>query len=271
MIYILTLDESNTDGLAPDLVMAGFLGTARQYELLLRRLHQLQRSYGFSHFHGTDFKGRRGEFRGWSRSKCNDLIGEMARAVKATMTEGISMTLPQKQFVDEYKSVPPVKGEMQLSQYGVCFETCLDRAVTIVRAKGGRHRLNIVLENGHKNAGAAKAIFAAKKKELEPLGIHVMGDIQLLEKADSEALMFADFQAYASLLSDRRERAGGLGYSRLTYEEPRRRHAGLSFIQYPPGKLRVMKQRKADAALARRYVVAVAAPDVASLDPPPQD
>jgi hypothetical protein len=220
--------------------------------MLLRRLRRLQREFGFTTFHATDFKRRKGDFRGWSRQKSNDLIGALARAVRAEMTEGISITLPHAQYVEEYRDIPAVPGELHLSQYGVCFEACLARAVEIVRSCGAQHRLHVELESGHKNSGAAKTIFMAMKKDFEIQGVAVQGDIKLVRKVDSEGLMFADFQAHASLLSNRRELAGGLGYSQLTHEDPRKRDAGLTFIKYQTGTLRAMKARKAAIADARR-------------------
>jgi hypothetical protein len=252
MIFTLRLDESNTDGPAPDLVMAGLLGSSPQWKLLLRRLHALQREYGFTTFHATDFRRRKSAFRGWTRQKCSDLIGALAKAIRAEICEILSITVTHAQYVAEYRDVPAVRGEMHLSQYGICFEACLARAVEIVRGQAGRHRLNVELESGHKNAGAARAIFAAMKKELEARGVFLLGEVRLVKKADSEGLMFADYQAHASLLSDRRERAGGLGYSQLTNGKPRNREAGLTFIQYRPGTLREMKARKAAIAQARR-------------------
>lgn len=252
MLHTLRLDESNTDGPAPDIVMAGFLGSAREWDLLLRRLHRLQREYGFTTFHATDFRKRKGEFRGWSQQKCDDLVGAMARAVRDELSEGLSCTLPYAQYVAEYRDIPPQRGEMQLSQYGICFETCLARAVEIVRARGSRHRLNVELEKGHKNGGAARTIFSAMNKDFKAQGVFVLGEIKLVEKSESETVMFADFQAHASLLSDRRVRAGGLGYSQMAQQLPRKRDAGLTFIHYPPGTLKRMKERKAAIALARR-------------------
>jgi hypothetical protein len=159
---------------------------------------------------------------------------------------------PPAQYAEEYRDIPAVRGELHLSQYGVCFEACLARAVEIVRGRGARHRLHVELESGHKNAGAANTIFMAMKKDLEAQSVYVLGDIKTVRKIDSEGLMFADFQAYASLLSDRRERAGGFGYNQLTHQTPRKRDAGLTFIQYGPGTLRAMKARKAAIAVARR-------------------
>jgi hypothetical protein len=252
MLFTLYLDESNTDGPAPDLVLAGFLASAREWTLLLRRLHALQKEYGFTTFHATDFKRRKGDFRGWSRRKSSDLIGALARSVRDNLTEGLSITLPYKQYKEEYESTPFERGVPKFSQFGVCFEACLARAVEILRDLGGKHRLNVVVEQGHKNAGGAETIFKAMKKEFEEQGVHVLGNIDLQKKAQSEALMLADFQAHASLLSDRRERAGGLGYSAMTNQQPRRRNAGMTFIHYEPGTLKAQKERRATIAKAKR-------------------
>jgi hypothetical protein len=252
MLYKLYLDESNTSGPAPDLIMAGFLGSAREWQLLLRRLHVLQRDYGFKTFHATEFKNRSGQFRGWSEEKCSELVGALARAVRDHLTEGLNITLPHRQFVEEYSSIPPEKGELQLSQFGLCVETCIARAYEIVRELGGTHRLDVIVEAGHKNSGSARTVFEAMKKDFEAQGSSILGSVSIVTKSHSEALMFADFQAYATLLSDRRERVGLPGYNNMTRAAPRKRNAGLTTIHFEPGTLKIAKARRAAIARNKR-------------------
>jgi hypothetical protein len=68
--------------------------------------------------------------------------------------------------------------------------------------------------------------------------------------------MFSDFQAYATLLSNRREQVGLPGYNNMTKGEPRKRNAGLTTIFYEPGTLKAQKARKAAIARAKRAATA---------------
>jgi hypothetical protein len=74
VLYTAYFDEADTHGSAPTVIMASFLGTARQWELLGRRLGGFQHRYGFTIFHATEFKNKTGEFSGWSDTKCMDLV-----------------------------------------------------------------------------------------------------------------------------------------------------------------------------------------------------
>jgi hypothetical protein len=64
MIFTAYFDEADTHGAAPHMIMAGLMGSARQWQLFMRRLRQMQREDGFNIFHATEFKHRAGEFAG---------------------------------------------------------------------------------------------------------------------------------------------------------------------------------------------------------------
>jgi hypothetical protein len=63
MIFAFRLEESNAYGSAPDLKMAGFLGWAQKWKLLMHSLRGLEREYGFNTFQATDFKHRKANLR----------------------------------------------------------------------------------------------------------------------------------------------------------------------------------------------------------------
>jgi hypothetical protein len=94
-LFTAYFDESDTHGPAPNLIMAAFLGSARQWELFGRKIRALQRRDGFKVFHAKDFKAGAGEFRGRSRPKCERLLNDLAVAVRDGLTEGITITLPR--------------------------------------------------------------------------------------------------------------------------------------------------------------------------------
>src|SRR3954469_9244307 len=77
VIFTAYLDESGTHDGSPVTVVAGFMGTARQWEILGRRLRTIQESYGFKIFHATAFKSKSGEFKGWPDQKCLSLTEDL--------------------------------------------------------------------------------------------------------------------------------------------------------------------------------------------------
>ncbi len=74
VIFSAYLDESGTHGSSPVTVMAGFMGTAREWQIVERRLRALQDELWFSIFHATDFRTGSGAFRGWSDDKRMRLV-----------------------------------------------------------------------------------------------------------------------------------------------------------------------------------------------------
>jgi hypothetical protein len=65
LLFTAYFDEPDTHGPSPTIIMAGFLGHAREWEIFDRRLRALQRRHGFSIFHASDFKSNSGEFADW--------------------------------------------------------------------------------------------------------------------------------------------------------------------------------------------------------------
>ena len=92
MIFKAYLDEANTSVREPDMTVAGFLGTARQWRVVERELRVIKRRLGFQSFHGVEFKGRRGNFAGWSNAQSMQLVNALARLVREELTEAIEFT-----------------------------------------------------------------------------------------------------------------------------------------------------------------------------------
>jgi hypothetical protein len=62
---------------------------AYQWERFGKRLAKLQLRYGFTIFHATEYKARRGEFAGWSDQKARALIDDMIELVRSKTAVGI--------------------------------------------------------------------------------------------------------------------------------------------------------------------------------------
>lgn len=59
MLFTAYFDEADTHGPSPTIIMAAFLGHARQWEIFGRRLRALQRRDGFSIFHASGSRANR--------------------------------------------------------------------------------------------------------------------------------------------------------------------------------------------------------------------
>ena len=98
LLYTAYFDEADTHGPAPTIIMAGFLGTSRQWQLFDRRLRALKRRDGFTVFHVAEFKRRSGEFAGWRDTKCAKLISDLTVLVRDTLTEGLTVHLEHQRY-----------------------------------------------------------------------------------------------------------------------------------------------------------------------------
>ena len=106
MIFTAYMDEADTHGPEPTIIMASFLGHAYQWRRFELKLSRIQKEYGFRIFHAKDFKSRSGEFSGWSTAKLTALIGDLSDLVRDNLTEGTAVHLEYERYIKEYKSSP---------------------------------------------------------------------------------------------------------------------------------------------------------------------
>ncbi len=198
MIFKAYLDEANTSVREPDMTVAGFLGTARQWRVVERQLRTIKRQMRFQSFHGVEFKGHRGDFAGWSNARSMELVNALARIVREELTEAIEFTLPWNLYATHYRNTPFAKGVPRYSQYGICIFILLEHLIQAVQQNPGRHILDLIAEDGHKNAGATRVVFEDTRKYLQFNQVDLLGTVTLAKKKDCELLMMADFQAHAS-------------------------------------------------------------------------
>ena len=241
LLFRAYFDEADTHGAAPTVILAGFLGTGRQWELFERRLRVIQNRDGFNIFHGTDFKTRSGAFRGWSDAKSMRLVDDLTELVRDQLTEGVVVHLERDRYMAEYRAPPVPRGMTLDSQYGLCFRAAIAHMVGILIETKKKHRLHIVLEQGHKNVRDSTRIFAEVKRRLkERRGIDLLGDITIATKEEAPPLMLSDFLAGTFSMMRKAKAAGGSDYT-TEAGEPRKRDAGLTFLEFAPDALRQLK------------------------------
>jgi hypothetical protein len=256
LLYTTYFHESDTHGPSPTVIMACFLGQARQWELFGRRLRFLQKRDGFTVFHATEFRNKTGEFAGWSNTKCMQLVNDLTELVRDNLTEGVTVHLEHRRYIDEYRK-PPVPKKMNLdSQYGVCFRVCMAHIIAIVLADGKRHRLNVAIEDGHVNVRDTERIFNDMKLQVKNrFGVDLLGTHTIAKKEQAAALMVSDFLAYSYL----QMRSSKVDYASQAPMYVPKKQAGLTFLELLPDSLRRLKekfekdrQEAADAWRARR-------------------
>lgn len=242
MLYTAYFDEADTHGPAPTIIMAGFLGSAPQWEMFGRRLRGLQRRDGFSIFHANEFKAKTGEFVSWGDAKSMKLVNDLTELVRDNLTEGLTVHLERDRYLNEYRA-PPIPKRMTLdSQYGVCFRACMRQLLEIIWRDGKHHRLDIVIEDGHQNVNDCVRIFDDLKWRLKVRrGVDgLLGKITIAKKHQSAPLMVADFLASSYSMMRASAQSGGPDYAQEAAEPPKGQ-AGLTFLGLLPDALRQLK------------------------------
>jgi hypothetical protein len=175
------------------------------------------------------------------------LVNDLTELVRDNLTEGVTMHLERDRYLNEYRK-PPIPKKMNLdSQYGVCFRACMAH-------------LDAVIEDGHPNVGDTIRIFNDMKLQVKHrLDVDLLGTMTKAKKRDSPPLMVYDFQAYTYSRMRSSKANGGLDYANEAPMAPRKREAGLTFLELLPDALQGLKvkfekdrQQAVEAWRARR-------------------
>jgi hypothetical protein len=173
MDFTAYIDESDTHGPAPDMVMSAMLSTAGRWERCSRALTRIQRDFGFTIFHATEFQALRGAFEGWPLEKCFDLLMEFGQLGATHLTECFTISLSYETDETYFLDRRPRKMH-RISQYGICFLGILDGPIRTVMSHGPQSKLSVVVEDGHKNAKDTARIFEDRKQRLDKAGIDLL-------------------------------------------------------------------------------------------------
>lgn len=240
MIFTAYLDESGTHDGSNATIMGGFMGAFPEEVILGRRLRALQYHYGFTIFHATEFKNRKGEFQGWSDERGLALIQDMTDMVATSRSSIVIATLPNDRYRAEYRNASRPKKVTLDSAYGLCFRMCLvhflKKMETRAPVRKYGSKLNVILEHGHPNAGDAKRIFEETRQNTMALhGADPLGTITTETKKSCARLMVADFLAYTGYMTDVQERAGVV--IELGREDRVPSNASFTKLEFDPGVL----------------------------------
>lgn len=198
------LDESADDD---HTLMGGVIARADHWKQFDQRFAELQWRHRFKVFHTKEFKKKTGNFKGWSNEQCLALIADLGALTNTLRNDSIVMVLNNNLYDTVYKK-PGEKGAF-LSKYGLCFHACLLHFVKETIKHKYRKKipfLDLVLESGHKNAGAAEAIVTDMKRHLAES--NMLRHVVLADKDHCGQLMMGDFLSHMELLKERKVQAG---------------------------------------------------------------
>ena len=247
MRFTCYFDEANTHGSAPTVIMSALLGHADQWRQYSWEIDNLRKRYGFKIFHAKRFQARRGEFEGWDNNKCRQLVEELVMLTKNTLTERATVHLERDRYLNEYRNQPFPSKMQPDSQYGLCFRMLLIHLLHIMAEAIKKATdfnelpiLHLVVEDGHKNVGAARVIFGEFQRHLIRHGGNVLGSIMIAKKSESTELMAADFLAHTYLLMRKRAFDTRTLHGHFDYSDPSSESA-LASIEFGPEAFSIFK------------------------------
>ena len=200
------LDESGTHAGSPLTIMGGVLASEAEWEQVDTSLQEIRVRYGFTNFHGTEFKGRSGEFKDWDAGKSLCLVIEL---VKLSCEVSTSMTIAHllmSDYQEHYRT--NAAGRIETA-YGMVFRMCLVSFLEdLDKTVPGKNKpvIDVVIENGHRNAGDAERVFLELRDTVKAkFGVDRLGTFSRATKADSTRLMLADFISYTDYMAHTRD------------------------------------------------------------------
>jgi hypothetical protein len=200
MIWTAHIDESGTHDDSPIMLMGGYLGNEDQWKKFDADWKALLASEGVGGCHAKELIHSAKEFKGWGRQRRDGFLIKAAKVISDALEFGFTAIIRQNDYEEIYKGQPKTFKLREDTMYGILFRGCLlmvELAVTGNRTPPPDLRLDIVLEQGHKNSGDAIRLFDLAKKEHLPGCEHVLGTFTLGEKSIL-GLQAADLLVYGA-------------------------------------------------------------------------
>jgi hypothetical protein len=243
-------DESGTHGDSPATVVAGLVGSTRQWAGFEAGVNRLKGKYGFQEFHTKKFKKNQGDFKGWDDPKKTAFLADLTALVATGLAGGATSTLSNSRFYDEYRQPNvPSKGQFD-SKYGLCFRLCLLHLLEVAALRARRNKpcqLHVVIESGHANWGGAQDIFQEMKRTIAKAHPKVvLATFSLADKDECDPLLIADYVAHVAFLRAVTVHEGKQPEARKSTPG----NTQITHLEFPPGGLVELREK----VLARERV-----------------
>jgi hypothetical protein len=190
-------DESGTHGKeSPIVIVAGFIARPGQWASFERDLSVLLHEYAVKTFHAIDFRTRKGDFKGWPTIKRARFNSRFLKLADDHLSYGVSTVLSSEKYRSIYRVTdypPKVRPD---TQYGLCVRAALWKSIVLLKDQKDNWPLNVVFENGARNAGDAIRVFSEVKEGLNADYAPLLGEFNFGSKNDLP-IAIADSLAYA--------------------------------------------------------------------------
>jgi hypothetical protein len=188
-------DESGTHD-SPVVIVGGFLATVEQWDAYERDLRDLFAEYGVGKFHAKDFRGRKGDFKGWTRPKLARFNSRFLQLADEHLACGISAVLPTESYKRIYRADGVVRTGRLSSQYGLAVRVALWKSILSMKERKADWPLNFVFETGTHHEMEAANIFFEVRDGLQPEYTNAFGSVTF-ETKTTLPLAIADSLSYA--------------------------------------------------------------------------
>jgi hypothetical protein len=192
-------DESGTHDGAPVSVMAGFVGNARQWLKFEKRAGRLFGRYRVDIFHTIDVRRGDADFQGWTVDRKLKFLDELQHIANDTLLGGVTSVIRNEDYEYYSNLSRPTKARHD-SKYGIMFRGCMAHVVDVIGEIPIAHepRLNIVLEDGHRNAADVSRIYKSVQDRLGPSASRLLSGLTFAAKGACLPLAAADLLAYSA-------------------------------------------------------------------------
>lgn len=206
------IDESGTHDGLPLTVMSGWIAPVEQWSALERCWKVLMEIHGVRYVHAKELKHRQGPFKGWSDKRAVAFAEQLLMALERYSHYSLSIIFNNHEYDSHYRA--PHKAERRRrgsvdSKYGVCFRVFLSLVTQLITKYMPGEALTITLESGHKNAGAAEAIFA-EFKQYAPELAGIVPTVAYVDKKEAAGVQAADLLAYSAYFLEKYKKAAWL-------------------------------------------------------------
>jgi hypothetical protein len=152
----------------------------------------------------------------------------------------MAIALERERYLTEYREDAPAKMHLD-SQYGLCFRSCLGHLIARMEQRGLRDKLDVIIEQGHRNSEDCRRIFHQVKARYDRAGYEFLGSFDTALKSECLPLMACDMLAASySMLRGSKINVKIEDYV-LSSQMARSKKGVLAYLELMPGALQRLK------------------------------
>lgn len=186
-------DESGTHEQSKVITLAGFIATAKRWEVFERKWKDALRRANLSAFHMTDFENRQREFSQLDNEARLRLIVKLASIIKDQILYGVGVSMIMADYQEVILPLLTTGDDPKKEPYRFCFQTCLELILQLVEIPK-TERLAIVLDENRPMHGFIGEAFIEMKRERQ--WEHLFGSLTFSSRLETTPLQAADVLAY---------------------------------------------------------------------------